>query len=108
MSVGSTNYNRVKENFTFHILSFCHPTMSIPNTIPDSFFRAGGMLKEGSRERIENRIIVMGLSPQVLLSSSPGLCSPICSSQLHLHHSIQVRSISLPEDRGNSAFTPAQ
>ena len=108
MSVGSTNYNRVKENFTFHILSFCHPTMSTPNTRPDSFFRAGGMLKEGSRERVENWIIVTGLFTQVLLSSSPGLCSPICSSQLHLHHSIQVRSISLPEDRGNSAFTPAQ
>ena len=108
MSVASTDYNRVKENFTFHIQSFCHQTMSIPNTRPDSFFRASGMLKEGSRERIENWIIVMGLSPQVLLSSSPGLCSPICSSQLHLHHSSPVRSISLPEDRGNPAFTPAQ
>ena len=86
----------------------CHPTMSIPNTRPDYFFRAGGMLKEGSRERIENWIIVMGLSPQVLLSSSPGLCSPICSSQVHRHHSSPVRSISLPEDRGNPAFTPAQ
>ena len=107
MSVASTNYNRVKENFTFHILSFCHPTRSIPNTRPDSFFRAGGMLKERSRERVENWIIVMSLSTQVLLSSSPGLCSPICSSQLHLHHSSQVRSISLPEDRGNPAFTPA-
>ena len=108
MSVASTNYDRVKENFTFHILSFCHPTMSTPNTRPDSFFRAGGMLKDGSRERIENWIIVMGLSPQVLLSSSPGLCYPIYSSQLHLHHSSQVRSISLPEDRGNTAFTLAQ
>ena len=46
--------------------------------------------------------------PQVLLSSSLGLCSPICSSQVHLHHSSPVRSISLPEDKGNPAFTPAQ
>ena len=63
MSVSSTNYNRVKETFTFSILPFCHPTMSIPNTKPDSFFRAGGMLKEGSRERIENWIIMMRLYP---------------------------------------------
>ena len=108
MSVASTNHNRVKENFTFHILSFCHPTRSIPNTRPDSFFRVGGMLKEGSRERVENWIIMTGLSTQVLLSSSPDLCYPICSSQLHLHHSSQVKSISLPGDRGNPAFTPAQ
>ena len=86
----------------------CHPTMSIPNTRPDSFFRAGGMLKEGSRERIENWIIVMDLSMQVLLGSSPGLCSPICSSELRFHHSSQVRGISLLEDRGNPAFIPAQ
>ena len=63
MSVASTNYDRVKENFTFHILSFCHPTMSTPNTRLDSFLRAGGMLKEGSRERIENWIIMMRLYP---------------------------------------------
>jgi hypothetical protein len=63
MSVASTNYNRVKEKLTFHILTFCHPTMSIPNTRPDSFLRAGGMLKEGSRERIEDWIIMMRLYP---------------------------------------------
>ena len=85
----------------------CHPTMSIPNTRPDYFFRAGGMLKEGSRENTEDWIIMMGLSTQVLLSSSPGLCRPICSYQLHLHHSSQVMRISLLEDRRNPAFTPA-
>ena len=85
----------------------CHPTMSIPNTRPDYYFRAGGMLKEGSRENTEDWIIMMGLSTQVLLSSSPGLCRPICSYQLHLHHSSQVMRISLPEDRRNPTFTPA-
>ena len=108
MSVASTNYNRVKENFIFYILFFGHSTMSIPNTRPDSFFRAGGMLKEGSRERTDDWVTMMGLSTQVLLGSSPGLCSPICSSQLHLHHSSQVRRISLSENRGNPAFIPVQ
>ena len=107
MSVASANYNRVKENFTLHITILCHPTMSISNTRPDSFFRAGGMLKEGSRENTEDWIIMMCLSTQVLLSSSPGLCRPICLYQLLLHHSSQVMIISLLEDRGNPTFTPA-
>lgn len=95
-----------ERTFTFHILSFGHPTMSIPNTRPDSFFREGKMLKEGSRERTDDWVTMMGLSTQVLLQSlSPGLCSSICSSQLHLHHSSQVRRISLLENRGNPTFT---
>ena len=108
MSVASTNYNRVKENFIFYILFFGHSTMSIPNTRPDSFFRAGEMLKEGSRERMDDWVTMMGLSTQILLASSPGLCSPICPSQLHLHHSSQVRRISLSENRENPSFTPVQ
>ena len=82
-------------NFTFHVPFDCGylPT----HTTPDSFFRAGGMLKEGSRERIEDWVIMVGLSTQILLSSSPGLCNPFCSSQLHLHHSSQVMSVSLLE-----------
>ena len=82
-------------NFTFHVPFDCEylPT----HTTPDYFFRAGGMLKEGSRERTEDWVIVVGLSTQILLSSSPGLCNPFCSSQLHLHHSSQVMSVSLLE-----------
>ena len=107
MNVTSTNYNRVKENFTFHILFFGHP-IEYPQHKTRFFLRAGEMLKEGSRERMDDWVTMMGLSTKILLGSSPGFCSSTCSSQLHLHHSSQVRRISFLENRGNPAFIPAQ
>ena len=84
------------------------PNYEYPQHETRFFLRAGKMLKEGSRERMDDWVTMMGLSTQILLGSSPGLCSSICSSQLHLHHSSQVRRISLLENRGNPTFTQAQ
>ena len=43
------------------------------------FFRTGEML-EGSKERIEEWTVVMGVSTQILVSSSPGLPSHLLIS----------------------------
>ena len=111
MSVASTNYKVVKMNFILHLLFFCHPTMSTPTQDQILFFRTGGMLEE-SKEGIEDWTVVMGVSTQILVSSSPGLCHPICSSQLHLHHSSPGDEYfspgKSPSEQRSSALTPAQ
>ena len=70
------------------------------------FFRADGML-ECRKERIEDWIIMIGLSTQVLLSSSPGLCHPIA----HLSSTSTTQAgdeYFFPRKQRKPVFTPAQ
>lgn len=94
---------------TLHSTYCCHPTLSISNTRPDSFFRAGGMLKEGSRERILRTGSSWWVCPpkycwvHLLVSAVPSV---------HLSSTSITQArwgvFSLLENRGNPAFTPAQ